>query len=99
MHIEGFFRSLQGTFLAALIAIVVILIASWTVQKAFVEGNDESSLNDHAGFQKTLKFWTRRALLAVIILFVVHALVVGFTNRMPRNDMDRSGVYEQMNSH
>ena len=92
----GFMRSLQGDFTSMALAIIgftiVFFIARAVMKDAF------------AGFQQR---WGRQILGrifgAVIILiiggFVLRAALVASYNRIPRSDVNASGVYQQMDSH
>jgi hypothetical protein len=34
-----------------------------------------------------------------VVVFLINALLLGFSDRMPRSDVDKESVYDQMNSH
>lgn len=53
--------------------------------------------------RRTIKTGVRRVVgvlsLLITIGFVVNAAVVASVNRVPRSDIDKSGVYQQIDSH
>lgn len=86
MFWEGFIRSLQAEIVTAVIWLVVIAIA-YLVFRHFVEDQDA----------KRYGKLTVKVLVAVVLFFLLgRAFVMGVTNRTPRQDVDKSGVYEQM---
>jgi hypothetical protein len=89
----GFLRSLQGDIMAILASFVVLLCV-YAVIAALVKRSVAES--DVVGVIRN----ARRVigLIAALILlgFVSRAAEMAATNRMPREDADKSGVYDQM---
>lgn len=86
MFWEGFIRSLQAEITTAIICLVLIWIA-YAVLKRVAE---DEKVKQYAKLGAKI-------LVAVVLFFLFgRALIMGSTNRMPRQDVDKSGVYEQM---
>lgn len=98
MYWEGFLRSLAsdiwvGAGVLFMIAIFYSLVA-YLIKRSHLLDLEE----------KTGQMWILRAVagLVVIAVFIVlfgRAASVAFANRIPRQDINRNPVYEQMDSH
>lgn len=86
MFWEGFIRSLQAEITTAIICLVLIGIAYAVLKR----------VTDDEEFKRYTKLGAK-VLVAVIFFFLLgRAFLMGATNRTPRQDVDKSGVYEQM---
>lgn len=83
MFWEGFIRSLQAEITTAIICLVFIGIAYAVLKR----------VTDDENF---VKLGAKILVAIVLFFFLGGALVKGATNRTPRQDVDKSGVYEQM---
>lgn len=99
-HWEGLLRALQGDIMAFIGLFFLLLLIVWSigrvVNKLIETGN---MTGDEA---KKIFKWRRGififfVLLAIIVL-TLRAVVFISVNRIPRADVDKSSVYEQMNS-
>lgn len=92
---EGFLRSLQANgliFVGFLVALALAyLFARWFIKHQAPD--DEVA--------QTARVWTNFVTTSLVIVAVVvlswRAFEMASINRMPRADVDRTGVYEQMN--
>ena len=97
---EGFSRSLQGdltSFVGFIIFVLVaLLVVRWSTNR--MQGVGGISEVD-ARMLRSVAGTVAKGLVLVAIVFVGwRAVSVASINRMPRADVDRSGVYEQMNT-
>lgn len=92
--LQGLQADLMGLIAALVIISVVIGVIHYFIRNAAKDSSDKELAND---FLK----WVDRIGLLVIVLtvigFGIHAAVYA-TNSIPRSDLDKSGVYEQMDS-
>lgn len=96
-NLVGLLRSLQaeasGIFFLALVLIVIYLIIKWVCIRTDI-GDDE-----RAAVLRTV----RRIMVGIQVVGIVIFIFVGLgrigANRTPRSDVDKSGVYQQMDSH
>jgi len=100
MNWEGFFRSLSSDFGTAIGSISVVIVAYCVALFFIRRGSSELLEKDNA----PVVLRTMRRVLGVLVLLTVvvlfgRAASVAFANRMPRNDINKSPVYEQMDSH
>ena len=89
MFWEGFARSLQGDLMAAGGFLVIIGILYLFLSR--LAQNDE--------VKKQFMMGVAALVLLVLAAVMWRAVSMGAVNRMPRQDVDKSGVYDQMNSH
>jgi cytochrome bd-type quinol oxidase subunit 2 len=96
---DGFFRSLQGDFmsLAGLLVLIAValLVGHWLLKWSLGNGvNDEEA--------RAARLWAGRiatiVTLCAVGVVVWRAVSLASVNRMPRADLDRSEVYQQMKS-
>lgn len=99
-NVEGLARSLQGSIMVLVGVLVVIAICVAIVLHLIKKAEEDHLDSDEAA---TGRRWTWGAGVSVALLsvgiFVWYAVAVASTNRMPRSDIDKSPVYEQMDSH
>lgn len=86
MFLEGFIRSLQAELMTAAFVLLIILVAYIVLQRTVKDDNVKLVIRKVA----------EMAALVVVALFLLRAVSMGITNRAPRQDVDKSGVYEQM---
>ena len=96
-HWEGFFRAMQGD-ITGVVAVIVCSITTLIVYRTFLKG---SRLLDDSVKARARKWST--ILVCFVIAFALFCLgwkmvTVAASNRMPRSDVDKSGVYQQMDS-
>lgn len=92
---EGLFRALQAsgmTYISGLIVVAVIFfLARWFIRR----NAGDSTQQAH--------YWLNRGTVVVVLVMTLSLswYVVSFVtaNRLPRADIDRTRVYDQMNSH
>lgn len=96
MNIGGFVRTLQSSFTSLLVTLIVIgtLTALGFVLTKQLEDVDEVEL-----WRTRILLGTRITSALALIVFLANAMITGFTDRMPRSDVDKQPVYDQMNSH
>ena len=97
---EGFARSLQTNIttivILAIIAYIAYRIAIWFINETY---NAEATAEE---LQRVLSLAKKTLFGAYALLaagFVMNAVLVAATNRIPRSDVDKSGVYQQIDSH
>ena len=95
----GFLRSVAPQLeTAGVIAFLVIVV--WCVLKFMVYPNSESMDDTDRTSANRLTNLIAMAVLGLTALILTISLTLtALTNRVPRQDVDRSGVYQQMNSH
>jgi hypothetical protein len=95
MNWIGLLRSLQAEIMGVAGALVAILVA-WLVVRAII-GRGAAGVT-----QTRLRVWTDRcaSLLALVIVggMLWHVITVATANRLPRQDVDGSPVYERMDA-
>jgi hypothetical protein len=91
----GLFRSLQAEIMGVAGALVAILVV-WLVVRAII-GRGAAG-----GTQTRVRRWADRgaSLLALVIVggMLWHVMTVAAVNRLPRQDVDGSPVYERMDA-
>jgi len=99
-HWEGFFRALQGDIWSTVWVLICVTVGFFLF-RFFVKKANADRSNDEPMMREARK-WSRIALLFVIALQLsILAFKAGsyaMANRMLRSDVDKSGVYEQMDS-
>ena len=96
-HWEGFFRAMQGD-ITGVVAVIVCSITTLIVYRTFLKG---TRLLDDSVKARARKLSSNIAYFVILIaLFYLGWKIVTVTasNRMPRSDVDKSGVYQQMDS-
>jgi hypothetical protein len=95
MNWIGLLRSLQAEIMGVAGALVAILVV-WLVVRAVI-GRGTAGVT-----QPGLRAWTDRcaSLLALVIVvgMLWHVVAVATANRLPRQDVDGSPVYERMDA-
>ena len=98
MNLEGFARSLQGDFVGVVGVLffigILYFLVRFVIKRGSVELNEE--LPD-AGL-KMVNIVASVIVGLVLVAFFGRAVSMGFSNRLPRS-VDKSSVYEQMDSH
>lgn len=95
MNIGGFARTLQADFTTLLVTLVVIGVA--TGLALYLAGF--AGADDTTQYRKVIVRSAYVCGALSVITFLAHAMILGFTDRMPRSDVDKQPVYDQMNSH
>jgi hypothetical protein len=95
MNWIGLLRSLQAEIMGVAGALVAILIV-WLVVRAII-GRGAAGVT-----QTRLRAWTDRcaSLLVLVIVggMLWHVIAIATANRLPRQDVDGSPVYERMDA-
>lgn len=99
-HWEGFLRAMQGEIMALVGFIIFLLFIGWIVAwltKRAVEERKSTSEE----MQEILKWRGKIIKLLIIISLLIfgwQAVTFIAANRIPRADVDKSSVYDQMDS-
>jgi hypothetical protein len=94
---DGFFRSLQGDFMS-LAAFLILVAVALFIGHRVIKWSLGNGVKDREA--RTARLWAGR--LAAIVTLCAVGLVVwraaslASVNRVPRADLDRSEVYQQM---
>jgi hypothetical protein len=96
---EGLFRQLQPAILSLIGIIVGILVLLWIIRSFVRRTRTIGVPADGAPPVQSFLNWGAGILITVAVFgFVWHLLAVLAVNRMPRAELDRSTIYEQMDS-
>jgi uncharacterized membrane protein YjgN (DUF898 family) len=91
----GLLRSLQ-TEIVGLVGALLLVLAIWLVARSII------ALSVASVAQMRLRAWADRgaSLLALIVVggMLWHVITVAAVNRLPRQDVDGSPVYERMDA-
>jgi NADH:ubiquinone oxidoreductase subunit 6 (subunit J) len=94
-HWEGFFRAFQGE-ITGVVFLIIISIFVLIVFRLFLKVTH--ILNDSE--KETARKWSAITMIIIVVLSLVGLVcemsMFASSNRMPRSDVDKSGVYEQM---
>jgi hypothetical protein len=97
---EGFFRSLQGDLLSFAGFLLFVFVASLVIRWAITKGQRDNAFD--ASQARAVRRWAGRTATALVLIGVValiwRAALLASINDIPRADVDRSGVYEQMDA-
>lgn len=98
-HWEGLLRALQGDIMALIGFIVILLVVGWIVgQMVKQSAGAGKEMDDDA---KNVLKWRKKIIICLILLasflFAWRAVTFISANRIPRADVDKSSVYDQMN--
>jgi hypothetical protein len=98
--VEGFLRVIQGDLTGVLGLILFIIVAALLVRWLLGLGQGEDGLSakdvqDARRLTRSLALWI---VLFALIGFSWRMVVLASVNYMPHADIDKSSVYEQMNS-
>lgn len=96
MNIVGYVRTLQGSFTTLLMTLIVIGILTGVAIFLTSQLSDEDEVKQ---WRSWILLGTKLSCALSILIFLVNAMLLGFTDRMPRSDVDKQPVYDQMNSH
>ena len=95
MNWIGLARSLQGEIIGVIGALLLILVV-WLAARVII-GRGASGIA-----RARLRVWANggASLLALVVVvgMLWHVLTVASVNRLPRQDVDRSPVYERMDA-
>jgi ABC-type bacteriocin/lantibiotic exporter with double-glycine peptidase domain len=94
MNFVGYARTLQGSFitlLAGLIVIGVLTALGFVLAKHLTDDVDDAEQ-----WKTRVLFGTKIGCAIVIVFFLYDAMTLGFTDRMPRSDVNKQPVYDQM---
>jgi len=97
---EGFFRALQGDF-RSLVGWLLSVLAAWLVIRWLIGKARQNGWNTGRDEQFPRTAANRVALIVTCVVaagFVWRAVSVTSVNRMPRADLDKTGVYQQMDT-
>jgi len=94
---EGFLRALQGQILLSLTHLIIIAVlygfAMLWVRHLYLEGDLDS-----ASRWFSFSNWLAGLAACIVILALLVTAFVRSVNELPRKDVDRSPVYEHMES-
>jgi hypothetical protein len=95
MNLIGLARSLQAEIIGTAGALLLILVI-WLVVRVMIGRSTTGAA------QARFRGWTDRgaSLIALVIIggMLWHVFTVAAANRLPRQDVDRSAVYERMDA-
>ena len=96
LSLMGFFQGLQGELYTIIYTIISILVIRWialiVVKK--IQFDSEEELTTSRNF---INLFSGIILLISVVGFIVNATIFT-TNVIPHSDLDKTSVYEQMNS-
>jgi len=99
-NLEGLLRSMQGDVMGLIGFIIFILLVLWFARFLIGKTKGEIGMTDEQAV--SAKRTVRTVAGAIIILglggFAWHAVSVTAANRIPRSDVNKAGVYDQMNN-
>ena len=99
-HWEGFARALQGDAMLLLGGLVLLVVVSLLINRAFNLSAERQGVT--ADKVKEMRWWKRKIITVLIVLAIVsfgwRITTFALANRIPRADVDKSGVYEKMDS-
>lgn len=99
-NLVGLLRSLQGEIWILCGGIVVIIVALLLTLRLINNYEEDGGDRARASNARAFTWGAAGVLTAIGIgLFVWHAVMVASVNRMPRSDIEKSSVYEQMDEH
>jgi hypothetical protein len=95
MNWIGLARSLQAEIIGTVGALLIILVI-WLIVRVIIGRSTPGAA------QARVRVWTDRgaSLIALVIIggMLWHVFAVAAVNRLPRQDVDRSPVYERMDA-
>lgn len=95
---EGFFRAFQGN-LTSFVGFLILILVLWFIIN-LVTGRLQKAGDIGAKAATIGRRWTSGvAMIALLVLAIItcwQAATMASINRMPRADVDKSGVYEAM---
>jgi hypothetical protein len=95
MNWIGLARSLQAEIIGTVGALLIILVI-WLIVRVIIGRSTTGAA------QARFRSWTDRgaSLIALVIIggMLWHVFTVAAVNRLPRQDVDRSSVYERMDA-
>jgi hypothetical protein len=96
---DGFFRSLQGDFISLAGFLILIAVALFIGHRV-IKWSLGSGINDQEA--RAARLWAGRVAAIVTLcavgVVVWRAVSLASVNRVPRAELDRSEVYQQMKS-
>ena len=95
LNLVGFFRSMQGEYSGVSIALVVILVL-FVIAHLFLNSDEDC---ERDGTRRMVNWIAIIAVVLTVGGFFMTATLSFTANRLPRQDVDRSEVFKQMNSH
>jgi uncharacterized membrane protein len=96
MNFGGFVRTLQGSFTTLLATLIIIGILTGLAILLTSQLSDEDEVKQ---WRSWILLGTKLSCIVSILIFLVNAMFLGFTDRMPRSDVNKQPVYDQMESH
>jgi ABC-type spermidine/putrescine transport system permease subunit I len=98
MRWEGLFRAMQGDIGRTLLIVFLAVLASFVVSRLVKRAYREGGLAPNQVRKARIIVWSVALAVAgaAVLLLVVRMTSVIATNRIPRNDVDKSVIYEQM---
>lgn len=97
MNWEGFLRSLSSDLWVGVGWLFVIAIIYGLA--SFAVKNVIDSVEERSSVLKVARSAVAILVLLVVVTLFGRAASVAFANRVPRQDIDKNPVYEQINSH
>ena len=96
---DGFFRSLQGDFMS-LVGFLVLIAVALVIGHRVIAWSLGNGVNDREA--RAARLWATRVAAIVTMcavgIVVWRAVSLAAVNRVPRADLNRSEVYQQMKS-
>jgi hypothetical protein len=93
INMIGFARTITGLIEFTLVALIIIG-ALWGLLSAFVFPRED----DNDDSRRVLNVVAIILAALFILNFVISAVLISISNRTPRQDLDRSEIYQQMES-
>lgn len=98
MKAIGFARTLDA-YIGYSLTILVVMIVVYCLIRFLLIPRLEMSEPEEEGTIKAMNIIAGSISALVILFFVIGAVSMSVSNRTPRQDVDRSGIYRQMESH
>jgi hypothetical protein len=96
MNIIGYIRTLQVSFTTLLVTLIVICVLTGVSIFLTSQLSDEDEIKQ---WRRVILLGTKLSCALSILIFLANAIILGFSDRMPRSDVNKQPVYDQMESH
>lgn len=96
-NFEGFLRTLQPD-IGGVLGSMLFMLIFWVIVSMVINRtrDDNPEAKSH---QRILNWGVAAVVIAILVLTIYGALGRMAANRIPRSDVDKSAVYERMESH